>query len=162
VKEEERIAKEEVDKKKAEEAAEKKIKDEEKRLEAEKKAEEERLEEEAKKKAKFFTNIISSFFDFLLHPIESKMDTVLGRTLDPLGLNGAHSPDEININTHKIKEWTSVSLQTVGTSPGCPWSRWHSSFRSEPAAASEGHDVGHLDSYRVFEPLEEPRQLWMK
>ncbi|TNN72231.1 Cyclic nucleotide-gated cation channel beta-3 [Liparis tanakae] len=88
LKEVERIAKEEADKKKAQEvakkAAEKKIKDEEKRLDAERKAEEERLEEEAKKKAKFFTNIISSFFDFLLHPLESKMDTVLGLTLDPL------------------------------------------------------------------------------
>uniref|UniRef100_A0A8C2ZHD3 Cyclic nucleotide gated channel subunit beta 3, tandem duplicate 1 n=1 Tax=Cyclopterus lumpus TaxID=8103 RepID=A0A8C2ZHD3_CYCLU len=88
MKEEERIAKEEADKKKAEvdakKAEEKKIKDEEKRLDAEKKAEEARLEEEAKKKAKFFTNIIVSFFDTLLQPIENKMDGVLGQTLDPL------------------------------------------------------------------------------
>ncbi|KAM7370092.1 hypothetical protein PAMP_011375 [Pampus punctatissimus] len=88
LKEEERIAKEEADKKKAEEAAkkaeEKKKKDEEKRLEAEKKAEEERLAEEAKKKAKILTEISFSCFDALFLPLENKMDTILGCTLDPL------------------------------------------------------------------------------
>uniref|UniRef100_A0A672G2D3 Cyclic nucleotide gated channel subunit beta 3, tandem duplicate 1 n=1 Tax=Salarias fasciatus TaxID=181472 RepID=A0A672G2D3_SALFA len=87
LKEEERIAKEEADKKKAEEAAkkaeEKKKKDEEKRLEAEKKAEEERLAEEARKKAKILPDISCSCFDVLFRPVEEKMDTVLGTTLDP-------------------------------------------------------------------------------
>uniref|UniRef100_A0A3B4X1S1 Cyclic nucleotide-gated cation channel beta-3-like n=2 Tax=Seriola TaxID=8160 RepID=A0A3B4X1S1_SERLL len=87
LKEEERIAKEEADKKKAEEAAkkaeEKKKKDEEKRLEAEKKAEEERLAEEARKKAKILPDINCSCFDVLIHPIEEKMDEVLGTTIDP-------------------------------------------------------------------------------
>uniref|UniRef100_A0A3B5BJ33 Cyclic nucleotide-gated cation channel beta-3-like n=1 Tax=Stegastes partitus TaxID=144197 RepID=A0A3B5BJ33_9TELE len=87
LKEEERIAKEEADKKKAEEAAkkaeEKKKKDEEKRLEAEKKAEEERLAEEARKKAKILPDISCSCFDVLFHPIEEKMDSVLGSTIDP-------------------------------------------------------------------------------
>lgn len=95
MKEEERIAKEEADKKKAEEAAkkmeEKKKKDEEKRLEAEKKAEEERLAEEAAKKAKILPDINFSCFDILFHPIEEKMDTVLGKTIDPFtGRQGAH------------------------------------------------------------------------
>lgn len=89
MKEEERIAKEEMDKKKAEEAAkkveEKKKKDMEKRLEAEKKAEEERLAEEARKKAKILPDISCSFFDILFHPIEIMMDGVLGTTIDPLG-----------------------------------------------------------------------------
>ncbi|XP_037613537.1 cyclic nucleotide-gated cation channel beta-3 [Sebastes umbrosus] len=88
LKEEERIAKEEADKKKAEQAAikaeEKKIKDEEKRLAGETKKEEERLAEEARKKAKFLPDISCSFFDILFRPIESKMDTVLGSTFDPL------------------------------------------------------------------------------
>uniref|UniRef100_A0A673CM68 Cyclic nucleotide gated channel subunit beta 3, tandem duplicate 1 n=1 Tax=Sphaeramia orbicularis TaxID=375764 RepID=A0A673CM68_9TELE len=87
LKEEERIAKEEADKKKAEEAAkkaeEKKKKDEEKRLEAEKKAEEERLAEEARKKAKILPEIHCSCFDALFHPIETKMDSILGTTIDP-------------------------------------------------------------------------------
>ncbi|XP_042366610.1 cyclic nucleotide-gated cation channel beta-3-like [Plectropomus leopardus] len=87
LKEEERIAKEEADKKKAEEAAkkaeEKKKKDEEKRLEAEKKAEEERLAEEARKKAKILPDISCSCFDVLFSPIESKMDSILGITIDP-------------------------------------------------------------------------------
>lgn len=87
LKEEERIAKEEADKKKAEEAAkkaeEKKKKDEEKRLEAEKKAEEERLAEEAKKKARILPEIHCSCFDALFHPIETKMDSILGSTIDP-------------------------------------------------------------------------------
>uniref|UniRef100_A0A1A8JDU0 Cyclic nucleotide gated channel beta 3 n=2 Tax=Nothobranchius kuhntae TaxID=321403 RepID=A0A1A8JDU0_NOTKU len=87
MKEEERLAKEEEDKRKAEEAAkkaeEKKKKDEEKQLEAEKKAEEERLAEEARKKAKILPDISCSFFDILLHPIEEKMDAVLGSTIDP-------------------------------------------------------------------------------
>lgn len=86
-KEEERIAKEEEDRKKAEEAAkkaeEKKKKDEEKRLEAEKKAEEERLAEEARRKAKILPDISCSCFDVLFHPVEEKMDTVLGSTIDP-------------------------------------------------------------------------------
>ncbi|XP_047424265.1 cyclic nucleotide-gated cation channel beta-3 [Mugil cephalus] len=87
LKEEERIAKEEADKKKAEEAAkkaeEKKKKDEEKRLEAEKKAEEERQAEEARKKAKILPDISCSCFDVLFHPIEVKMDELLGMTIDP-------------------------------------------------------------------------------
>nr|XP_019942828.1 PREDICTED: cyclic nucleotide-gated cation channel beta-3-like [Paralichthys olivaceus] len=87
LKEEERIAKEEADKKKAEEAAkkaeEKKKKDEEKRLEAEKKAEEERLAEEARKKARFLPEISCSCFDVLFQPIEYKMDSILGTTIDP-------------------------------------------------------------------------------
>ncbi|MEQ2230685.1 hypothetical protein ILYODFUR_031982 [Ilyodon furcidens] len=86
-KEKERIAKEEEDRKKAEEAAkkaeEKKKKDEEKRLEAEKKAEEERLAEEARRKAKVLPDISCSCFDVLFHPVEQKLDTVLGRTIDP-------------------------------------------------------------------------------
>ncbi|XP_032407417.1 cyclic nucleotide-gated cation channel beta-3 [Xiphophorus hellerii] len=86
-KEEERIAKEEEDRKKAEEAAkkaeEKKKKDEEKRLEAEKKAEEERLAEEARRKAKILPDISCSCFDVLFRPVEEKMDTVLGSTIDP-------------------------------------------------------------------------------
>ncbi|KAK2886255.1 hypothetical protein Q8A73_020201 [Channa argus] len=85
LKEEERIAKEEADKKKAEEAAkkaeEKKKKDEEKRLEAEKKAEEEKLAEEARKKAKILPEF--TCFDVLFRPIEDKMDTILGNTIDP-------------------------------------------------------------------------------
>lgn len=87
LKEEERIAKEEAEKKKAEEAAkkaeEKKKKDEEKRLEAEKKAEEERLAAEAKKKPSILPKIQFSCFDVLFHPIENKMDAVLGNTIDP-------------------------------------------------------------------------------
>lgn len=87
LKEEEQIAKEEAEKKKVEEAAkkaeEKKKKDEEKRLEAEKKAEEERLAEEAKKKQRILPEIHCSCFDVLFNPIESKMDAVLGNTIDP-------------------------------------------------------------------------------
>uniref|UniRef100_A0AAX7VTI7 Cyclic nucleotide-binding domain-containing protein n=1 Tax=Astatotilapia calliptera TaxID=8154 RepID=A0AAX7VTI7_ASTCA len=87
LKEEERIAKEEAEKKKAEEAAkkaeEKKKKDEEKRLEAEKKAEEERLAEEAKKKERILPQISCSCFDVLFHPVEEKMDVILGTTIDP-------------------------------------------------------------------------------
>lgn len=64
---------------------EKKKKDEEKRLEAEKKAEEERLAEEAKKKAKILPDISCFCFDVLFHPMETMMDNVLGKTLDPLG-----------------------------------------------------------------------------
>uniref|UniRef100_A0A668AY20 Cyclic nucleotide gated channel subunit beta 3, tandem duplicate 1 n=1 Tax=Myripristis murdjan TaxID=586833 RepID=A0A668AY20_9TELE len=86
-KEAERIAKEEADKKKAEEAAkkaeEKKKKDEEKRLEAEKKAEEERLAEEARKAAKLCPSFSCSCFSVLTRPIEDKMDTYLGNTIDP-------------------------------------------------------------------------------
>ncbi|XP_033842114.1 cyclic nucleotide-gated cation channel beta-3 [Periophthalmus magnuspinnatus] len=87
MKEEERIAKEEADKKKAEEAAkkaeEKKKKDEEKRLEAEKKAEEERLAAEAKRKQRILPEFHCRCFDVLFHPIEAKMDEVLGSTIDP-------------------------------------------------------------------------------
>ncbi|XP_061778278.1 cyclic nucleotide-gated cation channel beta-3-like [Nerophis ophidion] len=87
LKEEERLAKEEADKKKAEEAAkkaeEKKKKDEEKRLEAEKKAEEERLAEEAQKKKKLLPDIKFTFVDILFRPLEEKLDTVLGSTIDP-------------------------------------------------------------------------------
>ncbi|XP_062297906.1 cyclic nucleotide-gated cation channel beta-3-like [Scomber scombrus] len=87
LKEEERIAKEEAEKKKAEEAAkraeDKKKKDEEKKLEAEKKAEEERLAEEARKKAKLLPDINCTCFDVLFRPIEERMDTVLGSTIDP-------------------------------------------------------------------------------
>ncbi|KAJ0059865.1 hypothetical protein NL108_014127 [Boleophthalmus pectinirostris] len=87
MKEEERIAKEEADKKKAEEAAkkaeEKKKKDEEKRLEAEKKAEEERLAAEAKRKQRILPEFHCHCFDVLFHPIEAKMDNVLGSTIDP-------------------------------------------------------------------------------
>uniref|UniRef100_A0A3B4H2S8 Cyclic nucleotide-gated cation channel beta-3-like n=1 Tax=Pundamilia nyererei TaxID=303518 RepID=A0A3B4H2S8_9CICH len=87
LKEEERIAKEEAEKKKAEEATkkaeEKKKKDEEKRLEAEKKAEEERLAEEAKKKERILPQISCSCFDVLFHPVEEKMDVILGTTIDP-------------------------------------------------------------------------------
>ncbi|XP_021178812.2 cyclic nucleotide-gated cation channel beta-3 isoform X2 [Fundulus heteroclitus] len=86
-KEEERVAKEEEERKKAEEAAkkaeEKRKKDEEKRLEAEKKAEEERLAEEARRKGKILPDISCSCFDVLFHPVEEKMDTVLGSTIDP-------------------------------------------------------------------------------
>lgn len=87
MKEEERIAKEEAEKKKAEEAAkraeEKKKKDEEKRLEAEKKAEEERLAEEARKKQRILPEISCSCFDVLFHPVEEKLDVLLGNTIDP-------------------------------------------------------------------------------
>ncbi|XP_033181007.1 cyclic nucleotide-gated cation channel beta-3-like [Mastacembelus armatus] len=86
-KEEERIAKEEADKKKAEEAAaraeEKKKKDEEKRLEAEKKEMERKLMEETRKKPKALPDISCSCFDILFRPIEDKMDTILGKTIDP-------------------------------------------------------------------------------
>ncbi|KAK5850107.1 hypothetical protein PBY51_014386 [Eleginops maclovinus] len=85
--EERRIAKEEADKKKAEEAAkkaeEKKKKDEEKRLESEKKAEEERLAKEAEKAAKILPEINFSFLDAFFSPIESRMDNILGNTIDP-------------------------------------------------------------------------------
>ncbi|XP_077364794.1 cyclic nucleotide-gated channel beta-3 [Festucalex cinctus] len=87
LKEEERKAKEEAEKKKAEEAAkkaeEKKKKDEEKKLEAEKKAEEERIAEEARKKQKLLPDIKFTFLDILFRPIEEKLDTVLGSTIDP-------------------------------------------------------------------------------
>ncbi|XP_053198326.1 cyclic nucleotide-gated cation channel beta-3-like [Scomber japonicus] len=87
LKEEERIAKEEADKKKAEDAAkkaeEKKKKDEEKKLEAEKKAEEDRLAEEARKKAKLLPDFNCACFDALFLPLEEKMDTFLGNTIDP-------------------------------------------------------------------------------
>ncbi|XP_010781483.1 cyclic nucleotide-gated cation channel beta-3-like [Notothenia coriiceps] len=87
LKEEERIVKEEADKKKAEEAAkkaeEKKKKDEEKRLENEQKAEEERLAKEAAKKAKILPEINFSFMDALFSPIETRMDDILGNTIDP-------------------------------------------------------------------------------
>ncbi|KAM8880833.1 cyclic nucleotide-gated channel beta-3-like [Synchiropus picturatus] len=87
MKEEERIAKEEADKKKAEEAAkkaeEKKKKDEEKRLEAEKKAEEERLAEEERRKKRILPEFSCTCFDALLHPMEERMDSVLGNTIDP-------------------------------------------------------------------------------
>ncbi|XP_072307430.1 cyclic nucleotide-gated channel beta-3-like [Eucyclogobius newberryi] len=87
LKEEERIAKEEAEKKKAEEAAkkaeEKKKKDEEKRLEAEKKAEEERLATEAQRKTTILPEFHCHCFDVLFHPIESKMDAILGSTIDP-------------------------------------------------------------------------------
>ncbi|XP_077410421.1 cyclic nucleotide-gated channel beta-3-like [Vanacampus margaritifer] len=87
LKEEERRAKEEAEKKKAEEAAkkaeEKKKKDEEKRLEAEKKAEEERIAQEAQKKQKLLPDINFTCFDILFRPIEEKLDTVLGSTIDP-------------------------------------------------------------------------------
>lgn len=85
MKEEEQRAKEEEDRRRAEEAArkaeEKKKKDEEKRLEAERKAEEERLTEEVKRKARILPEI--SCFNFLLQPVEEKMDAVLGSTIDP-------------------------------------------------------------------------------
>ncbi|XP_045919919.1 cyclic nucleotide-gated cation channel beta-3-like [Micropterus dolomieu] len=87
-KEEERIAKEEADKKKAEEAAkkaeEKKKKDEEKRIEAERKAAEEKMLEEVQKKVKYIPEINWSCFDVPFRPIELKMNTILGNTLDPL------------------------------------------------------------------------------
>ncbi|XP_037136302.1 cyclic nucleotide-gated cation channel beta-3-like [Syngnathus acus] len=87
LKEEERIAKEEAEKKKAEEAVkkaeEKKKKDEEKRLEAEKKAEEERIADEALKKQKMLPDIHFTLLDILFRPIEEKLDTVLGSTIDP-------------------------------------------------------------------------------
>uniref|UniRef100_A0AAV2L2I4 Cyclic nucleotide-binding domain-containing protein n=1 Tax=Knipowitschia caucasica TaxID=637954 RepID=A0AAV2L2I4_KNICA len=83
---EERIAKEEADRKKAEEAAkkaeEKKKKDEEKRLEAEKKAEEDRLAVEAQKKKRILPEVHCHCFDVLFQPLESKMDAVLGSTID--------------------------------------------------------------------------------
>ena len=112
--EERRIAKEEADKKKAEEAAkkaeEKKKKDEEKRLEAEKKAEEERLAEEAKKKAKLLPDINCACFDVLLHPIEERMDNVLGKTVDPLGeeQTGHTRPNE-HVNTLQLNLHVSLS-----------------------------------------------------
>ncbi|KAK7881270.1 hypothetical protein WMY93_029679 [Mugilogobius chulae] len=88
LKEEERIAKEEAEKKKAEEAAkkaeEKKKKDEEKRLEAEKKAEEERIAAEIKRMQRRMPEFHCHCFDVLLHPIENKMDSILGSTIDPL------------------------------------------------------------------------------
>ncbi|XP_056155225.1 cyclic nucleotide-gated cation channel beta-3-like [Lampris incognitus] len=87
LKEAERVAREAAEKKKAEEMAkkaeEKKKKDEEKRVEAEKKAEEERLVEEARKKAQFLPDISFAWFETLIQPIEEKMDTVLGNTIDP-------------------------------------------------------------------------------
>uniref|UniRef100_A0A3Q3Q4E9 Cyclic nucleotide-binding domain-containing protein n=1 Tax=Monopterus albus TaxID=43700 RepID=A0A3Q3Q4E9_MONAL len=64
-------------------AEEKKKNDEEKRLKAKKKEEEERREDEARKKAKVFPDIICSCFDVLFRPIEDKMDTILGSTIDP-------------------------------------------------------------------------------
>ncbi|KAM6953118.1 LOW QUALITY PROTEIN: cyclic nucleotide-gated channel beta-3 [Aplochiton taeniatus] len=86
-KEAERLAKEEADKKKAEEAAkkaeEKKKKDEEKKLADEKKAEEDRLAEEKRKAEQFLPSINCSCIDILLRPLEEKMDTVLGPTIDP-------------------------------------------------------------------------------
>ncbi|CAL8311770.1 unnamed protein product [Merluccius merluccius] len=86
LKEAERIAKEEADKKKAEDTAkkaeEKKKKDEEKRLEAEQKAEEERLAEAARKAAKLLPDISCACFDALFQPIEERLDDVLGHTID--------------------------------------------------------------------------------
>uniref|UniRef100_A0A665X3D1 Cyclic nucleotide gated channel subunit beta 3, tandem duplicate 1 n=1 Tax=Echeneis naucrates TaxID=173247 RepID=A0A665X3D1_ECHNA len=64
-------------------AEEKKKKAEEKRLEAEKRAEEERLAEEARKVAKILPDINYSCFDIFFHPIETKMDSILGTTIDP-------------------------------------------------------------------------------
>ncbi|KAF1372843.1 hypothetical protein PFLUV_G00254100 [Perca fluviatilis] len=89
IKEEERIAKEEADKKKAEEAAkkaeEKKKKDEEKRLQAEMKETEEKIAAEAKKKMKkIFPDGIYACLDVVSGPIEKKMDTILGNTIDGL------------------------------------------------------------------------------
>lgn len=107
--------KEEAEKKKAEEAAkkaeEKKKKDEEKRLEAEKKAEEERLAEEAKKKAKLLPDINCACFDVLLHPIEEKMDNILGKTIDPLGeeQTGHTRPNE-HMNILQLSLHVSLSL----------------------------------------------------
>ncbi|XP_051909733.1 cyclic nucleotide-gated cation channel beta-3-like [Hippocampus zosterae] len=87
LKEEERIAREEAEKKAAEEAAkkaeEKKKKDEEKRLEAEKKAEEARIAQEAQKKEKRLAGVCFTCLDVLFRPIEDKLDTVLGCTIDP-------------------------------------------------------------------------------
>ncbi|XP_035855505.1 cyclic nucleotide-gated cation channel beta-3 isoform X3 [Sander lucioperca] len=89
MKEEERIAKEEVDKKKAEEAAkkaeEKKRKDEEKREKAEIKEMEERLAADARRKMKkIFPDLIYICMDFATSPIENKMDTIVGNTIDGL------------------------------------------------------------------------------
>lgn len=105
-KEEERIAKEEADKKKAEEAAkkaeEKKKKDEEKRIEAERKAAEEKMLEEVQKKVKYIPEINWSYFDIPFRPIEVKMNTILGNTLDPLGeVHTGNRTDVINW-THKL------------------------------------------------------------
>ncbi|XP_062336261.1 cyclic nucleotide-gated cation channel beta-3-like [Osmerus eperlanus] len=76
--EEARIKKEEEDKKKKEEA-------EKKKKEAEEKKKEEKKDEkkEDEPKPSFLSSFTCSFFDILLKPIEDRMDSVLGNTIDP-------------------------------------------------------------------------------
>ncbi|XP_067108278.1 cyclic nucleotide-gated channel beta-3 [Osmerus mordax] len=76
--EEARIKKEEEDKKKKEEAEKKKKEAEEKKKEEKK---DEKKEEEPK--PSFLSSFTCSFFDILLKPIEDRMDSVLGNTIDP-------------------------------------------------------------------------------
>ena len=76
--EEARIKKEEDDKKKKEEA-------EKKKKEAEDKKKEEKKDEKKEEgpKPSFLSSFTCSFFDILLKPIEDRMDSVLGNTIDP-------------------------------------------------------------------------------
>uniref|UniRef100_A0A671UL73 Cyclic nucleotide gated channel subunit beta 3, tandem duplicate 1 n=1 Tax=Sparus aurata TaxID=8175 RepID=A0A671UL73_SPAAU len=76
-----------------------------------KKAEEERLAEEAKKKAKLLPDINCACFDVLLHPIEEKMDNILGKTIDPLGeeQTGHTRPNE-HMNILQLSLHVSLSL----------------------------------------------------
>lgn len=104
----------------AKKAEEKKKKDEEKKLEAEKKAEEERLAEEARKKAKILPDISCSFIDILFRPIETKMDTVVGSTIDPFtGRQRALQHHRTN-TLHVLKAFSvfALCLQIAATSPG--------------------------------------------
>ncbi|MEQ2224583.1 hypothetical protein ILYODFUR_009015, partial [Ilyodon furcidens] len=80
--EEERIKKEESDKKKKEEQEKKKKEAEQKKKEEEEK----RKEEEKKVKVPLKTRLISVYWssvDFVLKPLEDRMDCVLGPTIDP-------------------------------------------------------------------------------
>ncbi|MED6271654.1 hypothetical protein CHARACLAT_022433 [Characodon lateralis] len=80
--EEERIKKEESDKKKKEEQEKKKKEAEQKKKEEEEK----RKEEEKKVKVPLKTRLISVYWssvDFVLKPLEDRMDSVLGSTIDP-------------------------------------------------------------------------------
>uniref|UniRef100_A0A8C6PYY8 Cyclic nucleotide gated channel subunit beta 3, tandem duplicate 2 n=1 Tax=Nothobranchius furzeri TaxID=105023 RepID=A0A8C6PYY8_NOTFU len=80
--EEQRIKKEEADKKKKEEQEKKKKEAEQKKKEEEEK----RLEEEKKVKVPLKTRIIAAgwaLVDFVLKPIEDRMDPILGATIDP-------------------------------------------------------------------------------
>ncbi|XP_035981212.1 cyclic nucleotide-gated cation channel beta-3 isoform X2 [Fundulus heteroclitus] len=80
--EEERIKKEEADKKRKEEQEKKKKEAEEKKKEEEEK----RKEEEKKVKVPLKTRLIGAYWssvDFVMKPLEDRMDPVLGHTIDP-------------------------------------------------------------------------------